>query len=395
MTQTMPETVYRRRTLPSLALACGLILCGAAVVLALVAAPAGAQTDGWGSRTPIVVAENGRFSFNPFGSLLRLFKGDDRQKSRPPKDGAKRNSSGAASSAASGGSSYSKPRFVEQAKDPEAGVLLVIGDEMADGVAEGLKFLLQDKPMVRTEKIIHPGSGLIGGKPVEWSADLRSFAELDRVRAVVVMMGQHDPASTLAGEPPVEFGTQAWADAYRTRTAQLVETVRGLRKPVIWIGLPPTNAPLLNADFQLFSTIHREEAEKGRGSYVGIWEIFLSDAGEYSSYGPDIDGQRKKLRTGDRIGFTWDGYLKVAFFVERELTRMLGGYGGLAFEGIADDPNFIVLTGRSTSSETDLLGGESSDPQDRLAATATLAERVLVRGEAMEAPTGRVDDWRR
>ncbi|MEH0070355.1 hypothetical protein V6L77_08495 [Pannonibacter sp. Pt2-lr] len=41
---------------------------------------------------------------------------------------------------------------------------------------------------------------------------------------------------------------------------------------------------------------------------------------------------------------------------------MLGGYGGLAFEGVADDPNFIVLTGRALSAE-DHLAGDASEPQ--------------------------------
>lgn len=377
----------------------GLLLCA----MAFLCLDAGriAWAEGGGTApseetAPIVLAQMDWRSLNPVRPLLRLFKGDERPRyrKRAPTRQKQRSTSRSSSSSSSGSGNYSKPRFVEQVKDPDAGVLLVVGDEMADGVAEGLKFTLLDKPMVRTEKLVARRSGLAGDDALDWSGKISAYDELERVRAVVVMIGQHDTGEALPGEPPVEFGTQAWSDAYRARVRSLISTLKDLRKPVIWIGLPPTNSDLTNVDFQLFNQIIREESEAAKTSYVGLWYIFLSDSGEYSSFGPDVDGQQKRLRSSDRVGFTWEGYLKVAFFVERELTRVLGGYGGLAFEGIADDPDFIVLTGRSTSSETDLLGADGSgtsadEPRN------TLGYRVLVKGEVVKAPAGRVDNWQR
>ncbi|MBO0346986.1 DUF459 domain-containing protein [Roseibium sp. CAU 1637] len=377
----------------------GLLLLGFAFVLCQASGwPSGAYIAGASAQeqAKIVLAQaEERRSFNPLGALFRLFKGDDRPRRGTQRSGSnnRKASSSSSGSSSAGSSGYSKPRFVEQVKDPDAGVLLVVGDDMADGVAEGLRFTLQDKPMVRTEKLVTARQGLAGDSPPDWISQIKTFEELDRVRAVVLMMGQHDLKRMFPGEPPVEFGTPDWEKTYREHVRLLIEQTKALRKAVIWIGLPPTNSALVNEDFQLLNGIFREELEATRSSYVDIWDIFLSDTGEYSSYGPDVDGQRKKLRSGNRIGFTWAGYLKVAFFVERELTRVLGGYGGLAFEGVADDPNFIVLTGRTTSSETDLLGGgEVQTDED---AAESLGYRALVKGEVLEAPVGRVDNWQR
>ncbi|MDN3720828.1 hypothetical protein QW131_20395 [Roseibium salinum] len=72
------------------------------------------------------------------------------------------------------------------------------------------------------------------------------------------------------------------------------------------------------------------------------------------------------------------------------MTRILGGYGGLAFEGVEDDPNFVVLTGRTTSPEALLLGGEEDARLDQDSATYDF----FVKGEPLPPMPGRVDDPR-
>lgn len=285
------------------------------------------------------------------------------------------------------------PAFQAKPKDPDAGVILVAGDEMAKGVAEGLRFTLADKTMVRVDTLIHEHAGLAGASAPDWETEITARIRSEDVKAVVLMLGRNDLAVPFSGEPPIEFATSAWETAYAARVSKIVAAVRQERKQLVWVGLPPTGNPLTNTDFIMLNSLFQPGAEENRGKFVDVWDIFLTETGEYDSFGPDVDGKRARLRDRDKIGFTWDGYRKVAFFVERELSRLLGGYGGLAFEGVEDDPNFIVLTGRTTAPEDQLLGGpDGAGPAPYEGVSKDTARRFFVLGEASKAPSGRVDN---
>lgn len=316
-------------------------------------------------------------NFNPFRSLFRMLGSDDkRQKKR-----TNRSSSRPARAATAA------PAFVELPKDPDAGVVLVLGDRMARGMAEGLSFTLAEKPMVRIERVSEDRSGLLSGDASPWPQRALAKIRGDNVRAVVIMMGQNDLGRAIPADPPVEFATPEWWSAYEDQVEELVAAIRAERKPIVWVGLPPTGSSTRNQDFSQLNDLFKASAEEQQGYFVDIWEIFLSEEGEYSSFGPDVDGKRRRLRTSDKTGFTWAGYRKVAFFVERQLSRVLGGYGGFAFEGVEDDPNFIVLTGRTTSPENVLLGGEQPSELE----SGSAAYRFIVAGDPLPDMPGRVD----
>ncbi|MCX2725316.1 DUF459 domain-containing protein [Roseibium salinum] len=356
-----------------------------AVVLLSIDITAVLAQDGPGRE--IVVAQNGVFrGFNPFAPLQRLFGSKEkrpvqRQQEQPVQQRKQRVTRPAGT----------PPKFEIVEKDPDAGVILVVGDRMARGVADGLKFTLSEKPQIRVEAITEDKAGFIGENVPDWPTEvlskIRGGAD---VQAVVVMIGRHDLGKPFPGEPPVEFMTAEWLETYRDRVRALVRVIRQEKKPIVWAGLPPTNEELVNGDFTQLNSIFTSAAEDRRVRYVDIWDIFLAEDGSYSSYGPDVDGKNARLRDSDRIDFTWAGYRKVAFFVERELTRILGGYGGLAFEGVEDDPNFVVLTGRTTSPEALLLGGEEDARLDQDSATYDF----FVKGEPLPPMPGRVDDPR-
>ncbi|WP_342893089.1 GDSL-type esterase/lipase family protein [Roseibium sp. AS2] len=358
------------------------IPAAAAVCIALLAVPGGPVSAQSAPDAEIILAQNGPFrGFNPFAPLQRLFGGGERRSKRQaPQQQAPKVVRPAGT----------PPRFEVVTKDPDAGLILVVGDRMARGVADGLKFTLAEKPQIRVEPVTEDKAGFTGAPPPDWATQVLSKIRGADVKAVVVMIGQQDIGRTFPGEPPVEFMTAEWLDIYRDKVAALVRVVRQEKKPLIWAGLPPSDDELVNADFTQLNSLFKAGAQDRRVRYVDIWDIFLAEDGSYSSYGPDVDGKNTRLRTGDRIGFTWAGYRKVAFFVERELSRLLGGYGGLAFEGVEDDPNFIVLTGRTTSPESLLLGGEDDKAIDPASGTYGF----FVRGDPLPPMTGRVDDPR-
>lgn len=348
----------------------------ASLVLAHVCVDGAVAQDGLAQKE-IVVAQGG---FNPFAPLQRLFGGGKKKTKKKPVQ-RKRKTTRSLNSA---------PKIQELPKDPDAGLILVVGDRMARGVADGLKFTLAEKPQIRVERITEDKSGFAGENAPDWAARVLSKIRGEDVKAVVVMIGRQDLEKKFPGDPPLEFMTTEWIATYRRQVAGFIRAVRQEKKPIVWAGLPPTNAESINGDFTQLNSIFQSASEDRRVRYVDIWDIFLAEDGAYTSYGPDVDGKNTRLRAKNRIDFTWAGHRKVAFFVERELSRLLGGYGGLAFEGVEDDPNFIVLTGRTTSPETLLMGGEDEKDVDEAGA----AYRFFVKGEPVPPVSGRVDDPR-
>ncbi|ADZ69276.1 GDSL-type esterase/lipase family protein [Polymorphum gilvum] len=363
-----------------------LVSCAAlAICLSLTAAlePAFAQNSG----RPVMPPPEERGSgFNPFRPLMRLFGVTGPQ--RPVQEQKPVARQAPAQPAVPAGT---PPAFAELPKDPDAGVILVVGDRMAQGVKDGLAFTLAQKPVVRIDGLIETGRGLAGATAPAWNERVLARLRGDNVKAVVVMLGWHDLIELPGAAEPLPFGSEAWIAAYGARVKSLVQVVRQERKPVVWVGLPPAEAARTDAEFTLLNRIFQQEVEAARGVYVDISKVFLDDDEKYAAFGPDVDGQRRRLRTQDGIAFTWAGYRKVAFFVERELSRLLGGYGGLAFEGVEDDPNFIVLTGRTASPEDELVGEAGAPPAPE---PDSLRHRFFVRGESLEPVAGRVDDTR-
>jgi hypothetical protein len=307
------------------------------------------------------------------------------------------------------------PKVAEARKEPDAGVVLVLGGQTAAGLAEGLNFIFAQKPMIRVELLtaapaVAPGGtagngtasqpaplpdGLLGDQDPAWTEKVVSRIRRGGVKAVVAVFGYDDlkdlsrPDGSL-----VTFGSDAFKAEYRKKLRALALAMRQERKPLVLVGLPPTEGGRLDPGFTLLNDLFQTEAAMTRSAYVDIWKVFLDDNEAYTAFGPDVDGQRRRLRANDGVGFTWAGARKVAFFVERELARVLGGYGGLAFEGVADDPNFIVLTGRALSAEDHLAGDPRESqilPPVETEAAIRLARKFLATGDSGVPAPGRVD----
>ncbi|MBV9456979.1 MAG: DUF459 domain-containing protein, partial [Bradyrhizobium sp.] len=121
--------------------------------------------------------------------------------------------------------------------------------------------------------------------------------------------------------------------------------------------------------------------------------------------GPDFEGQIRQLRSYDGVYFTKPGARKLAHYVEREVTRLLAGRSApitLPNEPATPEANavpgqpaprplagpILPLVAASVSSDQ-LLGG----PGTRPASVDALAARTLVKGEPLNPPAGRADDF--
>src|SRR5258708_25394663 len=85
--------------------------------------------------------------------------------------------------------------------------------------------------------------------------------------------------------------------------------------------------------------LYRGRAEKAGINYVDIWDGFVDDSGNYNNYGPDFEGQTRRLRAGDGANFTRAGARKLAHYAEREVRRvMLARLSPVATPAPQDEP---------------------------------------------------------
>ncbi|MFZ0197275.1 MAG: DUF459 domain-containing protein, partial [Pseudolabrys sp.] len=155
--------------------------------------------------------------------------------------------------------------------------------------------------------------------------------------------------------------------------------------------------------------LYRARAERAGITYIDVWDGFVDEAGKYSNYGPDYEGQVRRLRSSDGVFFTKAGAIKLARYVEHSLGRYMSNRVPVALPSGPVEPApseakpaerplmgpVVPLTGKTpaTSKDSDeLLGAPGSSPIHGDA----LAAKVLANGETMTAPAGRADSfaWR-
>jgi hypothetical protein len=175
--------------------------------------------------------------------------------------------------------------------------------------------------------------------------------------------------------------------------------------PVVWVGLPAIRGPKGTSDILFLDSLYRDAANKAGITYVDVWDGFVDERGLFLQKGPDFEGQIRQLRAYDGVYFTKPGARKLAHYVEREITRLLAGRSApiaLPTEPATPEANAVpgqpaprpvagpIMPLVASSVGTDqLLGG----PGTRPASVDALAARTLVKGEALNAPAGRADDF--
>jgi len=172
--------------------------------------------------------------------------------------------------------------------------------------------------------------------------------------------------------------------------------------PVLWVGLPALRGQRATSDMSYLDELYRARAEKAGITYVDVWDGFIDDAGRFTMQGPDFEGQIRKLRSGDGVHFNKPGAVKLGYYVERELRRVLSSHVlPVALPGPEQSPAkgggarpaigpVIPLGAIGAGEGTDLLGGGGHPAQ---AASDPIVTRVLSRGEPIAPPAGRADDF--
>ncbi len=150
-------------------------------------------------------------------------------------------------------------------------------------------------------------------------------ARASRIDVAVMMVGTGDRQPMQVEGKTVQPGTPEWNAAYAKRVLAVAELFRARKIPLVWVGIPIAKDDTVADAMAGLNEIYKEAAAKTGAIFVDTWEAFSDDDGDFSSYGPDINGQTVRLRSADGINFTRAGARKLAHFVETHVTRALDG----------------------------------------------------------------------
>src|SRR5262245_33977913 len=203
---------------------------------------------------------------------------------------------------------------------------------------------------------------------------------------------------------PAEFRSGEWEKVYTRRIDDTIAALKSKGVPVIWVGLPPLRGSRSSSDAAYLNELYRARAERAGIKYVDVWDGFVDEAGKYSNYGPDYEGQVRRLRLSDGIFFTKSVAIKLGRYVEQELSRYMSNRVPVAlpsgpFEAAPSDSKpterprmgpAISLTGPQKDKDSDsLIGAPGISPT----LGDAIATKVLAKGETIAAPPGRADNF--
>jgi hypothetical protein len=218
------------------------------------------------------------------------------------------------------------------------------------------------------------------------------------------------PEGSVAGTVVHEFRSEKWGELYAKRVDEMLGVLKAKGVPVFWVGLPSVRGTRATSEMVYLNDLYRGRAEKAGATYVDVWDGFVDEGGNYNNYGPDFEGQTRRLRSGDGANFTRAGARKLAHYVEREIRRVLLARAAPATAPLPQEPEpdakappaaaapglpprpiaspVMSLTAPKGAGDA-LLGGAPV----RNTSADSVATRVLVKGEPIEAPPGRADDF--
>lgn len=213
--------------------------------------------------------------------------------------------------------------------------LAVFGDSLAVELSKALeRHYGEDSNIV----VIPQGvgsSGFVRDDFFDWNAAIAEQIAADSFDIAVVIVGINDrqPLNTPSGR--ADPLTEQWTSAYSERVSRFVTQLRNAGKPTIWVGLPPMQAPSYGKAINQISEVQKLAVFSGGAEYLDIYERFIDEEGRYSAHGPDLKGNRVRMRRDDGIHFSAAGADKLAFYVAQALKLYYRGGGGVGLE-VAD-----------------------------------------------------------
>ncbi len=202
--------------------------------------------------------------------------------------------------------------------------IAVIGDSLGQLLGQGLTESFADRPEIAILRKARENTGLVRDDYFDWMKGARDIAAgTDRINLAIMMIGSNDRQALREGAVANELRSPRWQQLYGDRVEAVAQAFRDRKIPVLWVGLPIMKNDRFSADMAMINEIVKTRLPRAGAAFIDTWEAFLDDRGVYAAYGPDVNGQFQKLRSGDGVHFTRPGARKLAYFLEAEIRRAI------------------------------------------------------------------------
>ena len=300
------------------------------------------------------------------------------------------------------------PPEPEVSKIENARKILVMGDFLANGLAEGLTDGFALSPGVEVIDRSNGSSGLVRDDYYNWPAQAAEIISEVEPAIVVMQIGSNDRQQMQVDGNRENVRSTNWLAEYQRRVDGLISVLEERKIPLLWVGLPAFKSPSMTADMVAFNALYRSRVERTGGEFIDIWDGFVDEQGKFIFTGSDINGQQVRLRGSDGINLTKAGRRKVAFYVEKSARRLLGNAADTDIATLGEDNlpelNFPAAPAESVNimrtlpvamTDPDLDGGTELLSGTAKQATFTQSPRDLLvdKGEIAPPPEGRADNF--
>ncbi|MDQ0321836.1 hypothetical protein QO002_003974 [Pararhizobium capsulatum DSM 1112] len=293
-------------------------------------------------------------------------------------------------------------------KSENAKKVLVVGDFVAGSLADGLDTAFETTPGIVVESRSSGSSGLVREDYFNWQKTLPTYVAELKPDLIIISLGANDRQQMAIGDGMEKFKTETWLGEYTRRAASLASLAHSNGTPLLWVGMPAFQSTAMTADMVTFNTLFRTETEKVNGTFVDVWDGFVDEGGKFVMTGSDINGQQVRLRGSDGINLTKAGKRKLAFYVEKDIRKILGDAAASSSDIPGGDDlkdlivsapaanEDIIQTQPISLKDPDLDGGSALMDANAIPAGSGKSPRDLLveKGEVAAAPEGRVDDFR-
>jgi hypothetical protein len=191
--------------------------------------------------------------------------------------------------------------------------IVVFGDSQGEGIAGGLRRLLQGRKSFKLINRTKPGSAISQPLDYDWTGVVERFAQTEKADVAVMMFGGNDRLPTRVEDGrPIPYRSDAWRKLYRDRVAAIIGSLVKAGIYVIWCGEPIAREAGYSRDMEYLNEIFQETVPIDHARFLPLWTTVSDAQGGFAAYGKGLDGEVKRLRGDDGIHFTADGYDVVA-----------------------------------------------------------------------------------
>ncbi len=208
-----------------------------------------------------------------------------------------------------------------KAVNPGATRVAVVGDSLAQDLWFGVQRQFRRNKDVDIVRLTKSASGLVRDDNYDWNEKLENFIAEERFDIAVVVFGGNDRQEIrLKGKRLPRF-SEKWSVEYGNRVDKIIALLETEADTVFWVGLPVVRSDRMEKDYKKLNKIYRTRSEAAGIQYVDIWHLFRDENGEYTSFGPDLRGAKRRLRQDDGLHFTAHGQGRFADEVVKIMSK--------------------------------------------------------------------------